>query len=57
MEKSIDEQILELKKAIEERKAGTDLPTQKEYKGIPLTSKAGKRATHGRMENRGRKQA
>ena len=39
-EKSIDEQILELKKAIAERKAGTDLEARKAYKGIPLTSLA-----------------
>ncbi len=39
-EKSIDEQILELKKAIAERKAGADLEARKEYKGIPLTELA-----------------
>jgi len=39
-EKSIDEQILELKKAIAERKAGTDLEARKAYKGIPLTELA-----------------
>jgi len=39
-EKSIDEQILELKKAIAERKAGTDLETRKEHKGVPLTELA-----------------
>jgi hypothetical protein len=40
MDKSIDEQILELKKAIAERKAGTDLETRKEHKGVPLTELA-----------------
>lgn len=40
IEKSIDEQIAEIKQRLAERKAGTDLETHKEYKGIPLTSLA-----------------
>ena len=42
IEKSIDEQIAEIKQRLAERKAGTDLETEthKEYKGIPLTSLA-----------------
>jgi len=42
IEKSIDEQIAEIKQRLAERQAGTDLETEthKEYKGIPLTSLA-----------------
>jgi len=42
VEKSIDEQIAEIKQRLAERQAGTDLETEthKEYKGIPLTSLA-----------------
>jgi len=42
IEKSIDEQIAEIKQRLAERKAGTDLETEthKEYKGIPLTELA-----------------
>ena len=40
IEKSIDEQIAELRQRLEERRRGTDLETRKEYKGIPLTNLA-----------------
>jgi len=40
IEKSIDEQIAELRQRLEERRRGTDLEAHKEYKGIPLTNLA-----------------